>query len=78
MPSNSEGPGKPIPTNTKIYLSNLEHNLVSKHVEYSDKQMGASYPLLCNKDVKFMKIGTIILIGMMISAFINLNMTRTK
>ena len=54
---NSEESGEPNPSNTKIYLSNFEYNLLNKHVEYSDQHMGAVHPSLCNKDVKFMKIG---------------------
>ena len=38
---------------------------VYKHVEYSDQHMGAVHSSLCNKDFKFMKICTIILITMM-------------
>ena len=29
--------GKPNPSNTKIYLSNFEYNLLDKRVEYSDQ-----------------------------------------
>ena len=51
--------------NTKIYPSNFEYNLSNKHVEYSDKHMGAVHPGLSNMDFQLMKICTIILIGIM-------------
>ena len=38
---------------------------MDKSVEYFDQQLGEVHPRLCNKDVKFMKICTIILICMM-------------
>ena len=57
-----------MPTNKKIILNNFEYILLSKHVEYSDQHMGAEHPRLCSRDVKFMKVWTIILVGMMILA----------
>ena len=48
-----------------IFLSNIEYNLLNKHVEYSDQKMGAGQLILGNKDIKFTKICTIILIGAM-------------
>ena len=53
------------PTSKKILLNNFEYYLLSKHVEYYDQQTGARHPRLCNRDVRFMKVCTIILIGMM-------------
>ena len=41
---------------------------MNKHVEYLDQHMGAGQSPLSNTDVKFMKTGTIILIGTMILA----------
>ena len=49
---NSERSGEPNPSNTKIYLSNIEYNLLNKHVAYSDMHMGAEHPILGNKDDK--------------------------
>ena len=51
-----------------LQLCNLEYNQWGKHTEYFDQQMGTGHPMWCNKDVKLMKVCTIILIDMMISA----------
>ena len=59
------GGGGANPPSTKIYLSNFEYKILNKHVDYSDQHWGAVHPILCNKDVKVMKICTIILISMM-------------
>ena len=57
MQPNLEVVGIPNPpTNKKIFYYKSEYNLWSKCVEYSDHQMGASHPMLSNKDAKFMKI----------------------
>ena len=54
LPNSEEsGEPNPNPSNTKIYLSNCEYNLLNKHVEYSDQQMDAVHPILCNKDFIF-------------------------
>ena len=64
MQPNHGGVGVPNPPVTKkIFLSNFEYDLVNKQVEYSDQHMGAGQPILSNKDVKFMKICTIISIN---------------
>ena len=56
MLPNSEESGVPNPKNTKkIY----------KHVEYSNQHVDAEHPSLYYKDVKFMKVYTIILISTM-------------
>ena len=50
------GPNPPPPHHhhqQKIFLNNFEYNLVRKHVEHSDQQMGARHPMLCNKDVEY-------------------------
>ena len=60
--------GGPNSSNTKIYLSNFEYNLLNRHVEYSDQKMGARHSIWCDKDFKFMKICTIILMSMMVLA----------
>ena len=61
---NHEKPGGPnFPTNKKIFLSSFEYNLLNKHVEHFDQQLGAGHSLLGNKDVKIMKNCTILLIG---------------
>ena len=53
---NHEKPGGPnSPTNIKLFLSSFEYNLLNKHVEHFDQQMGASHYLLGNKDVKIIK-----------------------
>ena len=66
---NFEMPGSPNPpTNKKIYLNNLEYNLLHRHVEYFDQQVGAGHSIWWNKDFKIMKISTIILMGMIILA----------
>ena len=39
---------------------NFQYNLWGKHAEYFDQQMGARHPMWCNKDVKLMKVCTII------------------
>ena len=57
--------GEPYPSNIKIYLNNIEHNIVKKHGVYSDRHLGAGHPILGSKGVKFLKICTIILISMM-------------
>ena len=53
----------------KIQLSNIEYKsnieILDKRIECSDQHLGAVHPLLSKKDVKFIKIGTIILISMM-------------
>ena len=51
------------PNHEKIFLSSFEYNLLNKHVEHLDQQMGAGHYLLGNKDVKIIKNCTIILIG---------------
>ena len=43
--------------NTQKVTSNTDN---SQHVEYSDQLMGTVHPRLGNKDLKFMKISTII------------------
>ena len=54
------------PNHGKTFLSSFAYNFWNKHVEHFDQQMGAVHSVLGNKDVKIMKIGTIILIGFMI------------
>ena len=67
--SNFEKPGGPnSTTNNKIFLSNFEYNLVNKHVEYSDQHVGARHTIWCDKDFKFMKICTIVLMIIMVLA----------
>ena len=44
------------------------YNLLNKPAEYSDQHIGAGQSILSNKDVKFMKICTIIFTGTMILA----------
>ena len=56
------------PNHEKIFSSIFEYNLLNKHVDHLDQQMGAGHSLLGNKDVKIMKNCTIILIGCMILA----------
>ena len=51
--------------NPETFLNNFEYNLLNKHVEYSDQHMGAGHSILSNKDVKIIKICTIIFIGIM-------------
>ena len=51
-----------------LQFCNFEYNLWGKHAEYFDQQMGTRHNMWGNKDVKIMKICTIILIGMMILA----------
>ena len=64
MQPNFEKPGGPNPpTNKKIFLGNLEYNLLNKYVEYSDQHVGAGHSMWCDKDFKFMKICTIIYKG---------------
>ena len=53
------------PNHRIIFLSSFEYNLLNKHAEHLDQQMGAGHYLLGNKDVKIMKNCTIILIGCM-------------
>ena len=43
----------------------MRNIFVDKYAEYSDQHMGAGHSFLSNKDVKFMKICTIILVGTM-------------
>ena len=66
---NSEASGETNFSNTKIYLSKLEYNLLEKHVEYFDQQMGASHPGLSSIDFKIMKVCTITIITQSIVTF---------
>ena len=60
---NSEKLGSPnSPTNKKIFLNSLEHDLFNKHVKCSDQQMGGALQVLSGMDFKFMKVCTIILV----------------
>ena len=42
----------PNQANKNIYLSNSVYNLLSRHVEYYDQQVGTRQSILGNKDVK--------------------------
>ena len=42
----------------------IEYKNLDKHIVYSDQALGAVHPHLYKKDVKFIKVGTIILIRM--------------
>ena len=50
-------PMMPNQTKQYIYLCNFEYNLLSRHVEYYDQQVGTRQSILGNKDVKIMKTG---------------------
>ena len=61
MIPNYEKPGGPNPpTSKKIFFNKFEKNLWSKYGEYFEQQMGASHPMRGHKDVKLMKVCTII------------------
>ena len=60
IPNYEKAGGTNSPTNKKIFLKNFENNLWSKHIEYSDQVGGAGYPMWYNKDVKGIKVCTII------------------
>ena len=68
MLHNYDESGEPNPSNTEKYLISFKYNLLNKHIDYSDQQMGPVHPERSDRDVKCIKICTIILIGMMTSA----------
>ena len=56
----SGGGGQPLKQQ-----KNISKQSWVQYIEYSDQHLGAVHSILCNKDVKFVEMATIILICMM-------------